>query len=80
MVYTQYGMIGLAFIASFVMPESPWWLISKGKTQAARKILTSKFANVEGYDIDTELVSRAAQVFGRAPMKLIQAMIVTGNY
>jgi len=71
MVYTQYGMIGLSFIASFVMPESPWWLISKGKTQAARKILASKFANVEGYDIDTELVSRVAHVFGRAPVKLI---------
>jgi SP family general alpha glucoside:H+ symporter-like MFS transporter len=58
MIYTQYAMVGLSVIAAIIMPESPWWLISKGKNAAARKILVQKFANVEGYDIDTELASR----------------------
>lgn len=57
MIYTQYGMIGLSIIIFvFVLPESPWWLVSKGKTAQAKKILANKFANVEGYDLDTELV------------------------
>jgi len=56
MIYTQYGMIGLSLIIFIILPESPWWLVGKGKTAQAKKILAGKFSNVEGYDLDTELV------------------------
>ena len=33
------------------------WLVGKGKTAEARKVLVYKYGGVEGYDIDGELVS-----------------------
>jgi SP family general alpha glucoside:H+ symporter-like MFS transporter len=55
MIYTQFAMIGLSAVAFFFLPESPWWLVSKGKNVQAKKILTMKFSGVPQYDIDTEL-------------------------
>jgi hypothetical protein len=72
-LYIQYGMIGLSFIIFVLLPESPCkrashialglclrclgWLVSKGKNVEARKVLNFKYGNIEGYDIDGELVS-----------------------
>lgn len=55
MIYTQFAMVGLSAVAFFFLPESPWWLVSKGKNVQAKKILTMKFSGVPQYDIDTEL-------------------------
>lgn len=54
-IYTQFGMIGLCAIIFVFLPESPWWLASKGKHDRCRKILTWKFKGVPGADVDKEL-------------------------
>jgi SP family general alpha glucoside:H+ symporter-like MFS transporter len=54
MIYTQFAMIGLSAVIFFFLPESPWWLVSKGKNEQAKKILASKFSNVPQYDVETE--------------------------
>ncbi|OCF31052.1 hypothetical protein I317_06846 [Kwoniella heveanensis CBS 569] len=54
-IYTQFGMIGLSIIIFVFLPESPWWLVSKGKLDKARSTLEKKFAHIPGYDINREL-------------------------
>lgn len=48
-------MIGIAVIIYLFLPESPWWLVSKGKIDQARKILLFKNHSVPDYDIESEL-------------------------
>lgn len=54
-VYTQFAMTGLSMIIFVFIPESPWWLVSKGKMDKARKILANKSKTIPGYDVETEL-------------------------
>ncbi|RBR21100.1 hypothetical protein FVER53590_10607 [Fusarium verticillioides] len=54
-IYTQWAMIGCILIAFLLIPESPWWLASKGKVEQASQVLNRCFANVEGYDIDQQI-------------------------
>lgn len=54
-IYTQFGVIGLALIIYIFLPESPWWLVSKGRIEDARKVLQRKNSSVPGYDLDAEL-------------------------
>jgi SP family general alpha glucoside:H+ symporter-like MFS transporter len=79
-IYTQWGMIGgLALIYCF-LPESPWWLIGKDKTEKARKTLLTLKGGVPGYDVDSEIAvmqntiteqrHRAGET-GKMPMKRI---------
>ncbi|KAK0374078.1 MFS hexose transporter [Colletotrichum melonis] len=37
---SQYGISGIGALLLFFMPESPWWLVSKGKMQKAAKSLS----------------------------------------
>jgi MFS family permease len=55
-IYTQYGAIGLCGLIFLFLPESPWWLISKGKVDQCRKVLEWKFRGVPGADVDRELM------------------------
>lgn len=48
------GGIGLIFA---FLPESPWWLASKGKLDKAAKVLQLCNGNVEGYDLEEQIVS-----------------------
>jgi hypothetical protein len=48
------GGIGVIFV---FLPESPWWLASKGKLEKAAKILHSCNGQVEGYDVQEQIVS-----------------------
>ncbi|KAF5247604.1 hypothetical protein FANTH_6355 [Fusarium anthophilum] len=54
-IYTQWAMIGCILVAFLLIPESPWWLASKGKVEQASQVLNRCFANVEGYDIDQQI-------------------------
>ncbi|KAF5693656.1 putative maltose permease [Fusarium denticulatum] len=54
-IYTQWAMIGCILIAFLLIPESPWWLASKGKVEQASQVLNRCFANVEGYDVNQQI-------------------------
>jgi hypothetical protein len=47
------GAIALIFV---LLPESPWWLVSKGKLDKAGKVLKFCNGNVDGYDVQEQLV------------------------
>lgn len=50
-IYTQWAMVGVIGIVFAVIPESPWWLASKGKLDKAAKVLHRINGSVEGYDV-----------------------------
>ncbi|PMD16021.1 general substrate transporter [Hyaloscypha hepaticicola] len=61
-IYTQWAMvipIGIVFV---LLPESPWWLASKGKTEKAAKVLRLCNGGVEGYDIEEQIEVMTATV------------------
>jgi hypothetical protein len=70
-------MLGIIY---FVLPETPWYLVSSGKFDKARALLQRLKSNVPGYDVDTELAvlqntieeQRArANVVGKMPLRMI---------
>lgn len=50
-------MIGVILIIFIIIPESPWWLASKGKVDRASKVLHRCYGSVEGYDVAQQIVS-----------------------
>lgn len=55
---------GMLAINLFVLPESPWWLVQKGKYERAEKVLASTHKGVPGYDTKHELVSTVPALTG----------------
>ncbi|KAJ9419807.1 hypothetical protein FOXG_15485 [Fusarium oxysporum f. sp. lycopersici 4287] len=51
-VYTQWSQIGLMLAIYLLLPESPAWCVSRGKTDRARKSLQVLYRGVEGFDVD----------------------------
>jgi hypothetical protein len=49
-------MVGIIAIIFVAMPESPWWLVSKGKIDQAAKILNRCNGKVDGYSVDEQIV------------------------
>ena len=49
-------MIGVSIIIFLIIPESPWWLVSKDKQPEATKILQRFYSQVEGYDVQEKIV------------------------
>ena len=50
-------MIGISIvIIVFIIPESPWWLVSKDRQNQATKILQQFYGRVEGYDVQEKIV------------------------
>lgn len=47
------GAIGFIFV---LLPESPWWLVSKGKLEHAAKILKRYNGKVKEYNVDEQIV------------------------
>lgn len=54
-IYTQWSMIGAMLIIFLLLPESPWWLASKGKLQSAEKMLLRFNGHIEGYNVQEHL-------------------------
>lgn len=50
-------MIGVIAIIFLAIPETPWWLASKGKVDKAAKVLELFYGKVEGHDIQEQIVS-----------------------
>jgi hypothetical protein len=49
-------MIGGIAIIFFLLPESPWWLVSKGKSDKAAKILNRYNGRVPEYSVQDQIV------------------------
>jgi hypothetical protein len=54
-------MVGTIAIIFLLIPESPWWLVSKGKNDRAAKILQRYNGHIEGYDVQEQVVSQISQ-------------------
>lgn len=48
-------MIGGLLIIYVVLPESPWWLVSKGKNDRARRVLGFLHRGIAQYDVEEHL-------------------------
>lgn len=59
--------IGIVFA---FLPETPWWLASKGKTEKAAKVLRLCFGGVKGYDIEEQIV-RLSQLSLEKPLSCV---------
>lgn len=51
-------MVGLAGIIFFVIPESPWWLVSKGRLDSAGKVLKTFYGDLSDAEVSERLVRR----------------------
>jgi Sugar (and other) transporter len=49
-------MIGVIAIIFVLLPESPWWLVSKGKSDKAAKVLGKYNSSVHGYNVQEQIV------------------------
>lgn len=52
----KWAMIGAIAFIFLLLPESPWWLVSKGKLDKAAKVLTFCNGKVDGYDVQEQVV------------------------
>lgn len=50
-------MVGAMGIIFFLLPESPWWLVSKGKLEKGSKMLSKYQGHLQGYSVEEEIVS-----------------------
>lgn len=50
-------MIGTMLIIFLLLPESPWWLVGRGRQDKAGKILQRYNGHIEGYNVQETLVS-----------------------
>lgn len=56
-IYTQWAMVGVMLAIFLLIPETPWWLASKGKLDSASKVLLRYNGHIEGYNVDEVIVS-----------------------
>ncbi|WVW82736.1 hypothetical protein I302_104747 [Kwoniella bestiolae CBS 10118] len=59
-IYTQWGMIGVMGVIFILLPESPWWLVSKGKLDQASKMLHRYYGHIDGYNVPDEIAIMTA--------------------
>lgn len=56
----QWAMIGVSAIIFVLLPETPWYLVSKGKLDQAKKVLTKMHGRKQGYDSQEQVVSHTS--------------------
>jgi hypothetical protein len=76
-IYSQWVLLGLAAAAALWIPESPRWLVGKGRIDQARKVLTHVYGRCDKYDIETELERMVYEVEYSKNEKAIRA---SGSY
>lgn len=52
-------MIGTIAIIFLLIPETPWWLVSKNKLDEATKVLDRYNGHVRDYDVQEQIVSES---------------------
>lgn len=61
-VYTQWGMVAAAGLIFVLLPETPWWLVSKDKFAQAERVLRRCHGQVPGFDVMEQLGAMRATV------------------
>ncbi|KAJ5090786.1 hypothetical protein N7532_009470 [Penicillium argentinense] len=61
-IYTQWAMVGIIMVIFGFLPESPWWLASKGKIDKAAKIIRRLNGKVDGYSVDEQIEVMTATI------------------
>ncbi|GES58542.1 major facilitator superfamily domain, general substrate transporter [Aspergillus terreus] len=61
-IYTQWAMIGVTAVIFLLIPETPWWLASKGKIDQTANVLQRCNGKVEGYDIQEQIEIMTATI------------------
>ncbi|WRT67474.1 uncharacterized protein IL334_004446 [Kwoniella shivajii] len=61
-IYTQWAMLGIMGIIFVLLPESPWWLVSKGKLDKAGTMLQRYYGRIEGYSVSDEVAVMTATI------------------
>ncbi|OWZ56696.1 sugar transporter [Cryptococcus neoformans c45] len=59
-IYTQWPMVGVMGIVFLLLPESPWWLVSKGKLEKGSKMLSRYQGHLQGYSVEEEIAIMTA--------------------
>lgn len=57
LIILKWAMIGIIAIIFVLLPESPWWLVSKGRHDQASKVLILCNGRVRGYNVEEQIVS-----------------------
>jgi len=55
-------MIGAMLIIFLVIPETPWWLVGKGRLEKAAKVLTRYNGHIKGYNAQDQINVMAATI------------------
>jgi len=55
-------MIGAMLIIFLVIPETPWWLVGKGRLEKAAKVLTRYNGHIKGYNAEDQISVMAATI------------------
>ncbi|TYJ54173.1 hypothetical protein B9479_005184 [Cryptococcus floricola] len=59
-IYSQWPMIAIMGVIFVLLPESPWWLASKGKLDQAAKMLERYQGHLEGFNVADEVAIMTA--------------------
>ncbi|KAH7093519.1 general substrate transporter [Paraphoma chrysanthemicola] len=61
-IYTQWAMVGVAGIVFVLLPESPWWCVSKGNLEQAREVLNTCHGHHEDFNINEQIGAMRATI------------------
>ena len=50
-------MIGVMVVIFLLIPESPWWLVQKGKMEKASRVLSKYHGHIKEYNVQENIVS-----------------------